>query len=97
MGFWNYRVILKDGQYAIHEVFYNDQGEAWTCTEDPVGVAGDTLAELAEDLEHYRQALDRPVLAYEDFPNEQAAPEVGDTTPWEEVRAELVAEELLDE
>jgi len=23
MGTWNYRVILKDGQYAIHEVYYN--------------------------------------------------------------------------
>jgi hypothetical protein len=95
MSTWNYRVILKDGQYAIHEVFYNDQCEPWACTKEPVGAAGDTLAELIEDMEHYLRALKRPVLAYENFPNERAAPESGDTTPWEEVKAELVAEGLL--
>ncbi len=59
---------------------------------DPVSAVGDTLAELVEDMEHYLRALKRPVLAYEDFPNEGAAPVIGDTTPWEEVKAELVAE-----
>ncbi len=38
-----YRVILKNGKYAIHEAFYDEEGEPWTCTEDPVCPAGDTL------------------------------------------------------
>lgn len=98
MSFWNYRVILKDGQYAIHEVFYNDQEEPEACTVDSIGPVGDTLAELVEDMEHYARALERPVLVYEDFSEKVITPS-GDTVPWEEVKAELAArrEGLLDE
>lgn len=47
-----YRVILKNGRYAIHEVFYDEEGEPWTCSEDPVCPEGDTLEALHEELEH---------------------------------------------
>ena len=43
---WQYRIIHKSGKYAIHEVYYDDQGEPWTCSEEPVHPAGDTLEEL---------------------------------------------------
>lgn len=97
MGFWNYRVILKDDEYAIHEVYYDDQGEPEACTVDPVGPVGDTLADLVKDMDHYLRALKRPVLEYEDFANKGRVLEIGDTTPWEEVKAELMAERVLDE
>jgi hypothetical protein len=64
---WNYRVILKSGGYAIHEVYYDEEGEPWTCTEDPVCPEGDTLEALREEMEYYRLALERPVLEYADL------------------------------
>ena len=37
---WNYRVVVKECQYNIHEVYYNDKGEPEFFTEDPVGPSG---------------------------------------------------------
>jgi len=64
---WNYRVILKNGHYAIHKVYYDEDGEPWTCTEDPVCPEGDTLDALREEMEHYQRGLDLPVLEYADL------------------------------
>jgi len=67
-----YRVILKDGRYAIHEVFYDEEGEPWTCTEGPECPEGDTLEALREASEHYQRALEWPVLEYADLvPNQE--------------------------
>jgi hypothetical protein len=53
LSMWNYRVILKNGHYVIHEVYYYDEeGEPWTCTEDPVCPEDDTLEALREEAEH---------------------------------------------
>ena len=100
---WDYRVILKGAEFAIHEVYYDDQGAVEGCTVEPVGVAGDTLAELREDLAYYARALDRPVLTYEEMPEEYspaaralAAYRAGETTPYEEFRTELLDEGALD-
>ena len=60
-------MILKDGRYAIHEVYYDEDGEPWTCTEDPACPEGDMLETLREDMEYYRLVLERPVLAYADL------------------------------
>ena len=60
-------MILKDGRYAIHEVFYDEEGESWTCSEDPVCPEGDTLEALREELEHYQRALEWSVLEYADL------------------------------
>jgi hypothetical protein len=60
-------VVLKTGMYAIHEVFYDEEGEPWTCSEDPVCPEGDTLEALREELGHYQRALEWPVLEYEDL------------------------------
>jgi hypothetical protein len=59
---WNYRVIEHEEMFYIHEVYYNDNGDIYAISEDPAGPAGETLEELKDDMEHYRQALDRPVL-----------------------------------
>ena len=37
---WNYRVVVKECQYNIHEVYYNDKGEPEFFTEDPIGPSG---------------------------------------------------------
>lgn len=64
---WKYRVILKHGRCAIHEVFYDEHGEPWTCSEDPVCPEGNTVDSLREELEHYQRALELPLLEYGDL------------------------------
>ena len=72
---WNHRVLAREYKgfneieftFSIHEVFYNDDGVPEMCTEDPVGVVGDTLAGLSETLRLMRSALIEPILNYTDF------------------------------
>ena len=60
-------MILKNGRYAIHEVYYDEEGEPWTCSEEPVCPKGKMLEALREELEHYQRALEWPVLEYTDL------------------------------
>ena len=60
-------MILKNGRYAIHEVYYDEKGEPWTCTENPICPEGDTLDALRGELEHYQRALEWPILEYTDL------------------------------
>lgn len=71
MSTWNYRVLERtdknsgDTTYAIHEVYYNDEGKPDGCTENSVAPMGESLAELKADMDHYRQALEKPTLVYD--------------------------------
>lgn len=64
--YWNERVIVRtdeqgNQQYAIHEVFYeNYRPTNWT--KEPVAPIGDSFDELREAVEHFRSALDAPIL-----------------------------------
>lgn len=65
---WNHRVMKRvihgETIYAIHEVFYEDDGKlSWT--ENEVYPCGETLEELEECLERMRLALAKPVLNYD--------------------------------
>ena len=60
-------MILKNGRYAVHEVYCDEEGEPWTCTEDPVCPEGDTLDALREELGQYQRALEWPVFEYADL------------------------------
>lgn len=67
---WNYRVVHRiinnEDIYAIHEAYYDDNKKT-SITEEPVHPQGESLDELKRDCEHYLQALERPVLEYDDF------------------------------
>ena len=65
---WNYRIIKKDGDYSIHEVYYTEDGKPEKVTKEPVAIVGDSLLELQEEFVHYLRALLKPVLNYEDIP-----------------------------
>jgi hypothetical protein len=71
MSTWNYRVLKRTDQksgeviYAIHEVYYDEHGKPEGCTEENVAPMGESLAELQDDLDHYQQALKKPVLGYD--------------------------------
>lgn len=66
---WNYRVIhkIENGEhtYAIHEVYYNENGEPWNVTVNSTAPLGETLQELLDDLEHYIDAINRPILEFD--------------------------------
>jgi len=62
-----YRVVKMDvpsGErgYVIYQVYYDEQGSVELVSTDPVSPCRNTVAELEEDLERIRQALDLPVL-----------------------------------
>ena len=68
---WDHRVLAHEHKgeltFAIHEVFYNDDGTPNMCTENAVGVVGDNLAELSATLRLMLSALTEPILNYADF------------------------------
>ena len=68
---WNHRVLAKEYEgeleFGIHECYYNDDGVPEMCTENPVAVVGDNLAELVQTLDWMRKSLRQPILSYTDF------------------------------
>jgi hypothetical protein len=68
---WDDRIVhTADGgteAYAIYEVFYDDNGQPEARTERPSYPAGETAAELADDLRWYHAALHQPVLEDTEF------------------------------
>ncbi len=66
---WNYRVFHEeDGNYTIHEVYYDADGSILACTENAVEPTGESLEELAQDIEWFGEALTLPVLTLADVP-----------------------------
>ena len=66
---WNYRVFREeDGDYIIREVFYGEDGSLLGCTENAVEPWGQSLEELAKNIEWFKEALALPVLTLADIP-----------------------------
>ncbi len=96
MTTWNYRVINRDDTFAIYEAYYDDAGNVISITAEPVAPLGESLAELRADLEHYRKALDEPVLRYEDVAGDETeTPEDWDDQLLDAVWVSLV-EQTID-
>ncbi len=75
MSHWNYRVLKKHHEktgttiFQIHEVYYDDKNQIKTWTQSSVGPSGETISELNEDVKHFREAIQKPILQesyYED-------------------------------
>ena len=72
---WNYRVLAREYRgfneieftFSIHEIYYNKDGIPEMCTENPVGVVGECLADLSDTLKWMKKALRKPILNYSDF------------------------------
>ena len=62
---WNYRVMNKDGEFAIYEVFYRADGSVEGYTANPVHPRAECLEDLKEELQRYADALTKDVLVYE--------------------------------
>lgn len=63
---WNYRVIKQayddEDYFAIHEVYYNEDGSIRVMTESPVPVGGDSVDSLRSSLRMMLDCLDKDVL-----------------------------------
>jgi hypothetical protein len=65
---WNHRVIEHDtpesdnGTFGIHEVYYDESGRVKYWTEKAVGVTGESVEALGEELVIMREALSKPAL-----------------------------------
>jgi hypothetical protein len=72
MSSWNYRVMRhsarnSSGQewFAIHEVFYDDNGTPYAASEEACAAFGETSDELFDDMKRMQSAFDRPILDYD--------------------------------
>lgn len=70
---WNYRIIKTQSaayldNFAVHEVYYDDDGLPEMRTEDSVGPSGETMEELRADIRMMMQAFLKPILTDDDFP-----------------------------
>jgi hypothetical protein len=61
---WEYRVMARDDELAIFEVYYGENGEIKGYSIDPVSPGGSTVEELKINCDLYVAALAKPVLAY---------------------------------
>ena len=65
---WSYRIIRhknkqQETYYAIHEVFYRKNGNAYLVTEKPIDIIGDTELEVKEIIfTILKDAFYNPVL-----------------------------------
>ena len=76
MSTWNYRMIEHknaDGSswFAIHEVYYEENGNPIGCTEGPCSAHGEDTEALITDMQYMMLALNKPVLLYSDFKNKE--------------------------
>ncbi|MBM4141458.1 MAG: hypothetical protein FJ242_08270 [Nitrospira sp.] len=64
---WDYRVIVHEKMFYIHEVYYNDKGDITAISENPMYPCGESLDELKGDMGYFLRAFDRPVLKKEEI------------------------------
>lgn len=79
---WDYRIVRKkyvykdpDGKkekvyytYAIHEAFYDNNGNVGAITQDPVAPLGDNIEDLRHSWVMMAEAFGQPLLDYDNIP-----------------------------
>mgnify|MGYP007032851860 CR=1 FL=1 len=84
MSYWNTRVIRKCDEtsdtttFEIYEVHYDDNHQITAWTESAVAPCGETLAELKEDIKHFIEAVQKPILELEHHTDGERLVEVRD-------------------
>ena len=64
---WNYRVIKKDGGCGVHGVYYDEHENITGIDQDPNAPTGESLDQLRTTLELMLEALEKPILDYNQF------------------------------
>jgi len=78
MSHWNNRVVRTTHvspnpdvspcvEFAIHEVYYNDDGNICAITENPKSATGESVEELKETLQRMLSACDKDILINEEL------------------------------
>ena len=90
---WNYRIVKRlDGYFAVHEVYYNSKGEAWSMTENAVDIGlFDTQQEIIEMLMLVNVAARKLPIFVEPEHGKWAKPDwdIKNSKPLKAVQAEL--------
>lgn len=63
---FDYRVLSRDGEVGVYEVFYNEDGTPRISTTDPLSITMPTVEGLRYEMEAMLRSLDEPVLDYEE-------------------------------
>ncbi len=64
---WNYRLMRYDtGALGIHEVYYDDDGDIISFTEEAVGVTGENTEEIGATLRQMAKDIDAYILNYDE-------------------------------
>lgn len=70
---WNYRAVVTrtngETSYAIHEVYYDEQGKENGLTECGIAPIGDSLDDLKLCLELMLNAINKPLLSWDSETN----------------------------
>jgi len=69
---WNYRVLRRvsassEAYFAIHEVYYREDGTPHSCSMDSISAVGASQEELAADFALMAKALSLPHIEYSYF------------------------------
>ncbi len=60
---YNFRVVRsKDKQLTIFDVYYDKDGNPVSRSITPTSIYGNTIEEIAENIELIREALRKPIL-----------------------------------
>jgi hypothetical protein len=75
---WNYRILAENDAgeqtwYEIREVYYKN-GEPSFYSLERAGPGGHSIAEILMDLDKMRDAVEKPILSLENFPQEYEYP-----------------------
>lgn len=67
MSHWNHRVLkskFSNGEecYSVREIHYNDAGEIYGYTSEPVDISGESIDALKQYCKWILACLDKPVL-----------------------------------
>ena len=61
---FGYRVLQRDGEVAVYEVFFDETGHPTSCTATPAAATA-TVDDLRHELEQMLQSLDVAVIDYD--------------------------------
>lgn len=69
---WTYRVFHDKEGYCVRVVYYEQDGTLLSYQEAPAVPTGETPAELAQDIQWFKEAFELPILTKEELDAELA-------------------------
>ena len=63
---------MEETEYGVHEAYCDKKGLVFAITQQPVGPSGNTEEELKANIKHMWECLKKPILDYDNIPEEGA-------------------------